>query len=393
MVNKFYGSANSEAELVTNLYGSGYILSSFSATVPQADSQGSDMEVTAVDSAIITPLVNSNAQARGFMDSGWSSGGKIVLFIVNLRYITIQLATAEGSTYLVYQQDTPSWGQIKAILRDDYGITLTGNFTTVANYVKVTIPISPTIIQNAQRIAKLYGSVNNATKLIYQEGFGHAEYYRYGRMVYYTDSSHTTTKTISLESQSDIDGLCAQSVWDTTWNASVQGISIPNTDIKEVYLTSLVSSIPNNFLYRCTSLDNLDFSQTTITTTNPYFVNGCSSLNVPITIPQTLTTMLGGFLSNNASFNQPITLPSGLVSIGYNFFTGNDSMTSPINVGSLSESIILEDTYSSYSFNVNSPSAAYTNGIPIAGSNRAAWIARFPNLSGPWYRKLIDAGY
>lgn len=237
-------------------------------------------------------------------------------------------------------------------------------------------------------------SVQPISRLIYQ-GFGHLDYSSsgYGRVVYYTDSSHTTTRTINLESQSDINGLCAQSVWDTTWNASVQGISIPNTNIKEVYLTSLVNSIPNNFLYRCTSLDNLDFSQTTITTTNPYFVNGCSSLNVPITIPQTLTTMLGGFLSNNASFNQPITLPSGLVSIGYNFFTGNDSMTSPINVGSLSESIILEDTYSSHSFNVNSPSAAYTNGIPIAGSNRAAWIARFPNLSGTWYRKLVDAGY
>lgn len=246
----------------------------------------------------------------------------------------------------------------------------------------------------ARIVNKVYGPVNGQAKIIHQ-GFGHIDYSSsgYGRVVYYTDSSHTTTRTINLESQSDINGLCAQSVWNTTWNASVQGISIPNTNIKEVYLTSLVSSIPNNFLYCCTSLDNLDFSQTTITTTNPYFVNGCSSLNVPITIPQTLTTMLGGFFSENASFNQPITLPSGLVSIGYNFFTGNNSMTSPINVGSLSESIILEDTYSSHSFNVSSSSAAYANGIPIAGSNRAAWIARFPDLSGTWCRKLIDAGY
>lgn len=239
---------------------------------------------------------------------------------------------------------------------------------------------------------KVYGSVNGQAKIIHQ-GFGHAEYYRYGRVVYYTDSNHTTTRTINLESQSDINGLCAQSVWNTTWDASVQGFSIPNTNIKEVYLTSLVNSIPNNFLYYCTSLDNLDFSQTTITTTNPYFVYGCSTLNVPITLPQTLTTIQGTFFSENASFNQPITLPSGLVSIGYNFFTGNNSMTSPINVGSLSESIILEDTYSSHSFNVSSSSAAYANGIPIAGSNRAAWIARFPNLSGTWYRKLIDGGY
>ena len=244
----------------------------------------------------------------------------------------------------------------------------------------------------AQRVTKLYGSVNNQAKLIHQ-GFGHAKYHRYGRVVYYTDSSHTATRTIGLESQSDIDGLCAQSVFYTTWDASIQGVSIPNTNIKEVYLTSLVSSIPNNFLYCCTSLDNLDFSQTTITTTNPYFVNGCSSLNVPITLPQTLTTIQGTFFSQNGSFNQPFALPSGLTSIGYNFFTGNNSMTSPINVGSLSESIILEDTSSSHSFNVSSSSAAYTNGIPIAGSNRAAWIARFPNLSGTWYRKLIDAGY
>lgn len=364
-ITGFYGSVNGETKITNKVYGPA------EGTIYVAD--WDDTYLTSFDSNAFFSKLEQTYPGEIPLGIGLNKGyiSQIGVTVYSLNLTTDQ--TQGGTPHLIDNGETTS---VVDTARQ-WGFNPNSAFSSS---------------ESALAIVRFSAESGSVSKLIYQ-GFGHAEYYRYGRVVYYTDSSHTTTRTIGLESQSDIDGLCAQSVFYTTWDASVQGISIPNTNIKEVYLTSLVNSIPSNFLYYCTSLDNLDFSQTTITTTNPYFVNGCSSLNVPITIPQTLTTILGTFFSNNTSFNQPITLPSGLVSIGYNFFTGNNSMTSPINVGSLSESIILEDTSSSHSFNVSSSSTAYTNGIPIAGSNRAAWIARFPNLSGTWYRKLIDAGY
>lgn len=363
-VSEFYGSVNGEAELANKVYGpvNETVLSGVTGTVREGSSGISSG--IAFDGEVFYNYVKNTIDLTKIPD-----------------YLLMHVGRfGETYTLTLYYSDGTSYAFENGSYKIDpnlYGITWTEEPQYTGNdYIDLT-PVYAT---------------NSVAKLIHQ-GFGHAEYSRYGRVVYYTDSGHTTTRAIGLESQSDINGLCAQSVWPTTWNASVQGISIPNTNIKEVYLTSLVSSIPNNFLYYCTSLDNLDFSQTTITTTNPYFVYGCSTLNVPITLPQTLTTIQGTFFSQNGSFNQPFALPSGLTSIGYNFFTGNNSMVSPVDIGSLSANIILADTSTSYSFNVSSSSAAYTNGIPIAGSNRAAWIARFPDLSGTWCRKLIDAGY
>ena len=380
MVTNMYGPVNSQATRVSEFYG----------PVETAVVAG----VTGVVRAG-SPGINSGITFDG--EAFYNYVKNTIDLTKTLDYLLMHVGRfGETYTLTLYYSDGTFYAFENGSSQIDpglYGITWTEEPQyTGDDYIDLT---DTTVLMSfSKRIKKIYGSANGQAKIIHQ-GFGHIDYSSsgYGRVVYYTDSSHTTTRTINLESQSDINGLCAQSVWPTTWNASVQGISIPNTDIKEVYLTRLVSSIPNNFLYYCTSLDNLDFSQTTITTTNPYFVYGCSTLNVPITLPQTLTTIQGTFFSQNGSFNQPFALPSGLTSIGYNFFTGNNSMVSPVDIGSLSANIILADTSTSYPFNVSSSSAAYTNGIPIAGSNRAAWIARFPNLSGTWYRKLIDAGY
>lgn len=253
----------------------------------------------------------------------------------------------------------------------------------------------------AQRITKLYGSASTTpsappeAKLIYQ-GFGHADYsvVGFGKVTYYIDSSHTQTADVNMFSPTDIDGLCASFPTPTAWTAIVNGVSIPQANIKEVTLFSSVTSLPDNFLYYCTSLEKLDISKTKITTIGNYFAALCYELSSELTLPSTLTSIGGAFLSGCTSFNHALAIPSEVTSIGYNFLSRCSNLISPVNIGSLSETVILADTSASFSFSMTSDQdAAYISGIPIAGSNRAAWISRFPNRSTSPYRKLVDAGY
>lgn len=286
----------------------------------------------------------------------------------------------------------------------------------------------------AQRITKLYGSANGQTKLIHQ-GFGHLDY-RFGELTYYIDNEHMTTNTIQLTTQEEINSLCNIS---TTWTASIKGATIPNTNIKEVYLTSKVNALNNGFLRGCSALDTIDVSNATFTDTGWYFLTNCtsfndtlelpsglitigsfsmgymSSLNNAVILPQTLTTIGAGSFSYNTSFNTQFYIPSSVTTIGIDFFAGNTvfnqplslpssltnlggdflynckSMTSEINVGSLAANIA---SSSDNSFSTNDASAnCYINGMNIAGANRAAWISRFPNRTSSPYRKLVNAGH
>lgn len=203
----------------------------------------------------------------------------------------------------------------------------------------------------AQRITKLYGSMNSQTKLVHQ-GFGHIDY-GYGAVIYYTDSSHTSTASIVLETSSSVfklSGVTHQT--RLTWDATIEGITISNKDIYGVLLTEKVTTLPS------------------------YFLSGCDALNSSIILPKTLTVI------ND----------SGEQTAGSAFLFGCKNMTSIVDVGNLDPSVVKSITY--YSFAANDSTApAYTQGIKIAGANRAAWLTAFPNRAAPSYRKLVDAGY
>ena len=247
------------------------------------------------------------------------------------------------------------------------------------------------------------------TKLIHQ-GFGHFPYY--GQIVYYTDAGHTDTGVILLKSQSQIDQLHGN--WQG-WEIEIEGVQLNSADIKEVYIGKQAESIPQAFLTRCSSIDTVDLSESEITSIPINFLSYCSNFNgtlklppttqtigslflyeakhfnQPLTIPTGVTSINYNFLYNASDFNQPITLPPSLVSLGYQFLYGCNMMTSTVNVGSLSADIA---TDSERTFATNSSSAAmYTTGVTIAGSNRAAWLAKFPNSNSVPFRKLVDAGY
>lgn len=253
-------------------------------------------------------------------------------------------------------------------------------------------------------LQKLYASVGGQTKLIYQN---------YGEVFYYTDDTYTTTAVEYIVNESDIASLCNTA---TTWSATINGTTIPNTRIKDVDLgRSTLTSLGNGFLRSCVNLGSVVFPPN-LTSIGALTLNNCTALNSTVSIPDGITTLPAGFMGACTSFNQPLTLPSGLTTIsgntfnsltsfnqpisipdtvtsisgGFTFFNCN-SMVSEINIGNLPTSIV--SSPSSTTFATDDATAPfYTVGAKIAGANRAAWLALFPDLvSGP-YRHLVDAG-
>lgn len=317
---------------------------------------------------------------------------------------------------------------------NDKGKILTGIYGSASN--------------QSQRITKLYGPTNGQAKLIHQ-GFGHLAYTVYGTVTYYTDSTRTTTRTVPLLSQEEVDSLHGVSGASNAWSANIGNgtATVSNENICGVILNERVTSIPARFLKGCTYLTSINISEARLTRIPNYFMLYCKNFNSSITLPSTITsigdnflassigddaenifnqditipegvTSIGStFLSNNVNFNGTITLPSTLVSIGlsflyschrYNkdltlpqgitsidtsFLSGMRDMTSTVNVGNLSATIT-PNTNLSFPFSaVGASSAAYTTGIRIAGASRAEWLSKYANSSSSPYRKLVDAGY
>jgi len=146
-----------------------------------------------------------------------------------------------------------------------------------------------------------------------------------------------------------------------------------------------IVTIGSGFLNSGTSYNSTITLGSTLQSIESNFLAYCSSYNKPINL-QSVKTIGSSFLWDCRAFNQNITLPSTITSIG-GYFVGNCyAMTSTINVGSLAASVASSSNYS-LSINVDSE-PAYTTGIGITGSNKAAWISRFPNRTSNPYRKL-----
>ena len=216
----------------------------------------------------------------------------------------------------------------------------------------------------AQRTTKLYGSVNNQAKLIHQ-GFGHVDY-GYGVVEYYTDSGHTGISYATISNLTEFASLSNGSAG--AWTATVGGMTISGTDIKGVFLTEKVTSIANNFLRRALALTSLDITRCQLTSIGHSFLEGCNN------------------------FNQSIKLPSTLTSLGGWFMFGCLRMSNTVDIGALNATIAAESDYTLSQTNGTSY-PMYASGVKVAGPNRAAWLARFPNRSSSPYRNLVDAGY
>lgn len=261
----------------------------------------------------------------------------------------------------------------------------------------------------------------------------------YGTVEYYVDDTFTTTNSVIIPEYETIMEMGAGGLLiGGDWQAEVAGVVVSNDHVKSVSLTGLVTTLPKNFLCSSSHLESVDISATTITSIPDYFCKGCSILNSDIIIPTGVTSIGHGFLwecrafnsiismpntvtsigdyflmwdtafnkplaissslttigldfmYHCQSFNQDITFPNTVTSYGYSFMSDCRAMVKTINIGSITPRAYTDN----YTFAAQvSTAPCYTTGITIKGSNRAAWISRYPNSSSnSCYRKLINGG-
>lgn len=412
-LNTLYGSSNNEARILDKLYGS--------AGIPTVGGMSGEIvpgeynNVTAFDGDQFWSMVSQEEGIEEYLNE----------HITDVFYVAVYFGEEDGETHdaVVIYNETNEESIWESLDGDPYslnelGISAVDNPTYVdyGDYKEAVDYINLSLSIDIDRVAKI----------IYQR-FGHVDYY--GEVVYYTDSARTVTDKVYLYSQTDVNQLSRGSGNTPTesWNAVIGDVTIPNNMIKEVTLTDKVTTLKgptgrNCFLANCTYATKVDLSRTklsviaeggyfcsnnirlkelylpdTVTQIGNGFCINAGTISTPafspsLVLPPNLTTIGNYFLSRAETFNQDLSLPQTLTSIGTPFMGSIRQMVGTINVGSLSADIIQTGGSTLASITKSAPS--YSTGILIAGANRTAWMAKFPDSSSsPYYRKLIDAGY
>lgn len=179
------------------------------------------------------------------------------------------------------------------------------------------------VLNKSRQVSKIYGSLNGQAKLVY---LNLGKIPSPGRVVFYTDTSYTTTDTAKINSQADVDLLCGNS---SSYTISLDGKTITNTLIKEVYLPESATTTPTWFLRGCSKLDTLDIPYS-ITSIGHNFLQDCTSFNQALDLTF-VTAIATYFLQGCRSYNQPINLPS-LTSLGMHPLDGCTSFNKQITI-------------------------------------------------------------
>lgn len=188
----------------------------------------------------------------------------------------------------------------------------------------------------------------------------------WGRVVYYTDNTYTTTATVYLSSQQEVNAMCDSTnprPLNYDWTATIGGVTITSGSVKEVHIGELVSYLPVAFLSGCDRIQVVDLSESTvsyiprhllsvntvvqpdtstvaltlppsITSIGDHFLSGRHYFNSPFTIPNSVTTIGEYFLNVCSNFDQPLTLPSGLAAINEGFMYGCRDFDRPLTIPS-----------------------------------------------------------
>lgn len=244
---------------------------------------------------------------------------------------------------------------------------------------------------------------------------------------------YTSDHPEGIELQTEADWLELAAFGGT--NAfTINGKSIPITEVTGFEFGSQPTTIKAWFLHRCSNLTYLGQIPSSITSIDYDFLVGCSSFNMPIslpdgitetpggfllncssfnslvTLPNSITTIEQSFLCNCANFNQPLNLPPNLTLIKHNFMFGCTSFNQPLNLPSTLTDVnryfmfncnnftgplvvnATNCTYEAYDHDLatdalNAP--MYSTGVTLLGAGAAALKAVMLNRVNPPYRKLI----
>lgn len=317
-------------------------------------------------------IASGNATTGTFTINNLTPG---VEYTVMTRTTTPK-TTIVGQTLVISDKTTKFYGSVEGEAKEITNLYASDNGVT-------------------KTITKLYGSADGEAKLIYK-GFGRLDY-GYGTVIYYTNDAYTEIATVTMRSEDDVAQLCSNA--RSSASATIGGVTIPFSKIKEVDFTDKVINIGDDFLTEADHLESVKLSKK-LENIGRNFLFGCDRLTVPIVLPNNLQTIGHSFMGHtlyvSGAFSTPLVLPQSLTSINGRFLYMNkyNLIYPEINVGNLSPDI-LGTQYANSNFATTASTApGYTTGVRIAGANRAAWLAAIPNLDGPsYYRKLINAGY
>lgn len=253
----------------------------------------------------------------------------------------------------------------------------------------------------ARHIIKLYGSVNGQRKEIktlYGSADGVARKIfqtvdnAYGKVVYYTDDTYTTTATAYLLRTDWDSGLA---VADEESNYTVGDIQFPAKRLKEFeYGIYTPNYTPFMFLAYATHLDTISDIPGWITTLGANYMQHCERYNKPVVIPASVTSIGLNFMDSCMSLNSPVTLLGTNTTVSAGFLNKMRDMVNVVTINSPAANFTNSFLWPSLS-SIDGNSPAYTTGITIRCATSAetqAFLAKFPNESGGGircHRKLI----
>ena len=326
-----------------------------------------------------------------FMDPGMSISGVSGSFTVSFRINTFKNLTIDKTTTTTRTLTSVSqFNQLGS--SDSYATHVLGNVPKQAvksvkiGYTPTSIPDN--FLRSCYNLESLSFSSNNNIRTI-------GNYFLSS-----ISSTYTTLAQIDLPSPINTIGdhfLYSTSAYNhpITLPSSVQQIGeyflASNSQLNSsVTLSANLINIPGNFMSGDTKFNQPIVIPESVGNIQTAFLSGCTAFNSPITLSSSMTSIGSNFLNNCFKFNQDITLPSTITSVGATFMSNLGDMVGTVNIGTLPATVFVTGNYTLNAR--NNSSAAYTTGVTIKGTNRAAFIARFPDRTSSPYRKLIDGG-
>lgn len=160
---------------------------------------------------------------------------------------------------------------------------------------------------------------------------------------------------------------------------------------QKVIMPDTVLYIRENFLYNCTNFNaDIVFSDS-LTSIGNNFLDSCSLFNKPINLPSSLVEIRAYFMNGCYNFNQDLEIPEGILRIGKDFMFDCSAMVKTITISTTREpSVIFWESDKARTLAVHSnQSAAYLDGITLAGTQADKMKALFPDSPENPYRTLI----
>lgn len=303
-----------------------------------------------------------------------------------LSSFTVSVPAGESATiegYMTYHGKQSSVTTV-TVTNSNAPVALYGSVDGTAHRI---VKLYGSVNGHAKEIRNLYGSVNGNSRKI----FTRTEVI-YGKVVYYTDDTYTTTATAYLQA-SDWTGLCALNGEDD--NYTVNGIQFPAKRLKEFeYGKYCPDYTPFSFLAYATHLDTVSDIPSWVTDIGANYMQHCEIYNKPVLIPASVTNISINFMDSCMSLNSNVTMLGTNTVVAAGFLNKMRDMTAVVTINSPADNFTNNFLWPSLS-SIDGNSPAYTTGIIVRCPTHAdteAFMQKFPNENGgliACHRKLI----